>query len=144
MTDNKHKGYITEVECILAFMRRGYTVLLPYGDNEQYDFAVDLDGSIIRVQVKYASSCDGGRSFKIDCRRTRFINGKRIHSTYTSDSTDYLMTAWNGDAFLIPVDECGAVKILRVAPAANKQQQNVNWASDYQIDKMLPIITRRE
>ena len=42
--NTKRIGNITEVECMLAFMKLGYNVLQPYGDCERYDFVADIKG----------------------------------------------------------------------------------------------------
>ena len=52
MLENKQKGIITELECITAFNKLGYKVSIPYGEDSRYDFIADINGKLIRVQVK--------------------------------------------------------------------------------------------
>ena len=52
MLNSKQKGNITELECMLAFVKLGYNVLTPYGDCERYDFVVDIKGNFYKIQVK--------------------------------------------------------------------------------------------
>jgi hypothetical protein len=33
-------------------VRRGYSVLLPFGVNQRYDLVLDLDGRFVRAQCK--------------------------------------------------------------------------------------------
>jgi hypothetical protein len=53
--DRKHQGEVTE----LAFMHKaaalGFVVTKPWGDNTRYDFIVDSDGHLTRVQVRSVS-----------------------------------------------------------------------------------------
>ena len=46
--NSKYKGNVTELQCMLAFMKLGYNVLTPYGDCERYDFVVD----VLKFKVK--------------------------------------------------------------------------------------------
>ena len=50
--NSKKIGNITEVECMLAFMKLGYNVLQPYGDCERYDFVADITENFIKYNVK--------------------------------------------------------------------------------------------
>ena len=52
--NTKRIGNITEMEVMLAFVKQGYNVLIPYGDCERYDFVADVNGKFLRVQVKTA------------------------------------------------------------------------------------------
>ena len=58
MLNSKQKGNITELECMLAFVKLGYNVLIPYGDCERYDFVVDIKGNFYKIQVKTSRTED--------------------------------------------------------------------------------------
>ena len=51
----KQKGLNTELHCISYFSDCGFLVSTPYGDNGRYDLIVDVNGHLLRVQVKTAS-----------------------------------------------------------------------------------------
>jgi ribosome biogenesis protein Tsr3 len=53
---SKQKGNITEVECMLSFLKLGYNVLTPYGDCERYDFVVEINNKFYKIQVKTANA----------------------------------------------------------------------------------------
>ena len=53
--DKKQIGNLTELQCLTSFVSLGYNVSIPYGDNAKYDFIADIQGKLIRVQVKTAS-----------------------------------------------------------------------------------------
>jgi len=42
------------------FLKAGFPILLPFGDNRRYDMVVDVSGSFLRVQCKTASVHRGG------------------------------------------------------------------------------------
>ena len=52
---SKDVGNITEVSCMLEFMKLGYPVLTPYGDCQRYDFVVEINNKFYRIQSKTAN-----------------------------------------------------------------------------------------
>lgn len=76
MIERKQLGSLTELQCMSAFISEGYSVSIPYGDNNRYDFIADINGNLIRIQVKTASSKDNGKSYSFSCKSSR-TNGKR-------------------------------------------------------------------
>lgn len=135
--DSKHIGNTTELETMLAFVRLGYNVLTPYGDCERYDYVVDANGKFIKIQSKTASTEDDGASFKFSCRSSHRKNGKILHHRYSKNEIDYFATAFNGKCYLIPVEECGCDKRLRLLPAKNGQTRGVTQAADYELEEVV-------
>ena len=136
--NTKKKGNITELECMLAFIKRGFNVLTPYGDCERYDFVVDVNGKFIRVQSKASMSDDNGASFKFNTRSCNRKNGKIVHHKYTKEEIDYFSTVFNGQCYLIPVEECGSSnKRLRILPPKNGQTRGITWAKDYELEEVI-------
>lgn len=135
--NSKQKGNITELECMLAFIKQGYNVLSPYGDCERYDFVVDANGKFIRIQSKTSSSDDNGASFKFSGRSCNRKEGKIIHHHYTNEEIDYFSTMFNGKCYLIPVEECGSDKRLRILPTKNGQVRGISWAKDYELEEVI-------
>ena len=52
---SKDVGNITEVSCMLEFMKLGCVVLQPYGDCQRYDFVVEINNKFYRIQSKTAN-----------------------------------------------------------------------------------------
>ena len=135
--NSKQKGNITELETMLAFIKLGYNVLTPYGDCERYDFVVDAKGKFIRVQAKTSKMEDDGASFSFSGRSCHRKDGKIVHHTYTEDEIDYFVTSFNGKCYLVPVNECGADKRLRILPTKNGQVRGITWAKDYELEEVV-------
>ena len=135
--NSKQKGNITELECMLEFIKLGYNVLTPYGDCERYDFVVDVNGKFIRIQVKTSRTNNDGASFSFSGRSCNRKDGKIIHHYYTNEEIDYFATIFDGKCYLIPVEECGADKKLRILPAKNGQVRGVTWAKDYELEEVV-------
>ncbi len=135
--NSKQKGNITELETMLAFIKQGFNVLTPYGDCERYDFVVDVNGKFLRVQSKTSHSNDNGASFSFSGRSCNRKNGKIINHIYTNNEIDYFVTSFNGQCYLVPVEECDAEKRLRILPPKNGQVRGITWAKDYKLEEVV-------
>lgn len=139
MLNSKQIGNLTEMECMLAFMRHGFNVLTPYGDCERYDFVADVNGTLIKVQVKTsrpARGAEGAIVFNTSSQTT--LNGKMVHHSYDDTQIDYFMTFYEGIAYLIPVNECSTrEKTLRFLPPKNGQIKGITFAKDYEFEKVV-------
>ena len=119
------------------FVRLGYNILTPYGDCEPYDYVIDTKKGFIRIQCKTAQTEDDGASFSFGCRSNHRKGGKIVHHKYTKDEIDYFATHFQGVTYLIPVEECGATKRLRILPAKDNQDRGVSWAKDYVLEEVV-------
>ena len=133
MEDVKQRGNLTELQCITAFYELGYKVSIPYGENSRYDFIADIDGILIRVQVKTSKANNDEGSFSFPCRSTRVNSKGCYHRLYTDREIDYFCTYFNGQCYLVPVNECSKTKNIRYAPPKNHQQGRINYAQDYEL-----------
>lgn len=135
MKNTKHIGNITELNCLAAFLSEGYDVSIPYGDCARYDFIADINGKLIRVQTKTASPLDKKHpeiGIHFSCR------SKNIK--YKDNEIDYFTTYWKNICYLIPVNECSAIKNLRFKKPKNGQKHNITYAEHYQLHNMLNLI----
>ena len=141
MLNSKQKGNITEVECMLAFLKLGYNVLMPYGDCERYDFVVDIEGKLLKIQVKTSSDSHIDEGYIIfKCANKTTKEGQFIRHSYTKEQIDYFMTSYNGQCYLIPVEETSTEKRLRFTPPKNGQLKGISFAKDYELEKMVKTI----
>lgn len=141
MLNSKQKGNITEVECMLAFLKLGYNVLMPYGDCERYDFVVDIEGKLLKIQVKTSSDSHIDEGYIIfKCANKTTKEGQFIRHPYTKEQIDYFMTSYNGQYYLIPVEETSTEKRLRFTPPKNGQLKGISFAKDYELEKMVKTI----
>ena len=145
MLNTKQQGNITEIECMLAFLKLGYNVLTPYGDCERYDFVVDIDGILYKIQVKSANInhiAEGYISFKTANKTSQ--SGKAIRHYYTKEEIDYFMTSYNNQCYLIPVEECSKYeKRLRFIPPKNGQTKGITFATEYELEKVVNKIVNK-
>ena len=134
----KQKGNLTELQCLTAFYQEGCHVSLPYGENSRYDMIVDVQGKLIRVQVKTSSLKNNSNDAITFSCRSSHVNSTGVKNIkYTDEEIDYFATFWEGQCYLIPVSECSTEKILRFSPPRNGQIKGISFASDYTLQKQL-------
>ena len=132
MLSPKQIGNLTELQCITAFYELGYRVNVPYGEDSRYDFIADVDGNLIKVQVKSCRLITED-VIKFSCRSTRVNSTHSFHKKYSKQEIDYFATYYNGVCYLIPVEECSDEKTLRLTQTKNGQEKRVNYAVDYEL-----------
>jgi len=85
--DTKLKGDIAEQAAILQALKRGWGVLKTIGDRLPYDLVFDVDGVLIRVQVKAAWFQEEDDAYVVDNRRTK--TNRRIMKRQPYESKDF-------------------------------------------------------
>lgn len=135
---SKDIGNITEVSCMLEFIKLGYPVLTPYGDCQRYDFVVEINDKFYRIQSKTANDAyidEGYIVFRCDNTTTK--NGRVVHHSYDENEIDYFSTFYNGKCYLVPVNECSREKRLRFTAPKNGQTRGITFASEYELEKVV-------
>lgn len=141
LTTNQ-KGDLTELYVLTAFMERGIMVSTPYGQNSRYDFIIDVNNNLYRVQVK-ASKIDDDHSKFTFYTASSHITGRGHHKkTYSSKEVDLFATYCEGHVYIIPILECEGKKqkTLRFVPPKNNQKEGIYYAKDYELDLWLDSI----
>ena len=128
-------GKITETEVMSYIIRKGYSVSIPFGDKDRYDQIWDINGKLFRIQIKTSHLYTKNTGKAIEFSTTGNSNG-RITS-YTKDDIDYFATIWEGQVYLVPVEETSSKKVLRFESTIN--QPNISWAKDYTVEEVLGI-----
>ena len=143
MDYTKSIGSITELQCMSKFIDMGFDCSIPYGDACKYDFIADVQGELLRIQCKSCINPPKRNSAERDMNAIMFYcvaqttnANKTVGHSYTSNDIDYFATYYQGQVYLIPVEECSASKTLRFAPPQNGNS-NYNKAEDYLIENIL-------
>ena len=135
--NTKYLGNFTELQCICRFYELGYPVSIPYGDSEKYDFIVDINGRLYKLQCKHANphTNDEGQVDYLTiktCWQSGYTkNASNQRHLYSKEDCDYFVTHYQGKNYLIPVDECSTLKTLRLIPPKNGQVKGVNFLKDF-------------
>lgn len=87
--DTKLKSDIAESAVVTELLRRGFRVLKPIGDRLPYDLAVDINGRLLRLQVKSAWLRNG--AYYVDSRRTKTNRRYMLRSRYNDTDFDFAL-----------------------------------------------------
>lgn len=145
-------GNINELQCLMSFISLGYECSIPYGNGAKYDFIVDINGELKRVQCKKSHYSNFHKeidynSFTFDATSSTTNTKKTVRHKYSEEQIDYFATYFNGNTYIIPVSECSTSKTLRFSPPKNGQK-TYNKAEDYLINKFFEeneqLISSRE
>ena len=145
MINTKILGNTTEMECMLECMKLGIQVSIPFGEDSRYDFIMDYNGKLYRVQSKHCSeivdSLNQVVAVKFKTVRQSGSNAT-IHTRtkYTKDEIDYFSTSYNGKCYLVPVEQCSNEKILRIIPPKNGQIAGVSFLENYELSEVLKTL----
>ena len=102
-------GNTTELDVLAYISRLHYYVSIPFGGNARYDQIWDINGKLIKVQVKTARwKTSEQKAIIFKCKSTS--NGK--DHKYTKDEIDFFATYWENQCYLIPVECCSTEKTL--------------------------------
>lgn len=86
---NKLKGDIEEQAAILRELKLGWGVLKPLGDRLSYDLVFDVEGILLKVQVKSSWFSEKTGNYVVDNRRTRTNRRNIVRSPYRGNDFDF-------------------------------------------------------
>ena len=87
--DTKLKADIAESAVVTELLRRRFRVLKPLGDRLPYDLALDLNGKLIRIQVKSAWFNSKTDYYAVDVRMTKTNRRNMLRDRYDGDDFDF-------------------------------------------------------
>lgn len=130
------KGNFTELQVMAAAIKNNCAVSIPYGDCDKYDQIWDINGKLLKVQVKTSRSKNEIKTgITFNCYSVS--NGKK--HKYSKKDIDYFATYWDNQCYLIPVEECSTEKTLwfKLSP---HNYSKCAMANDYKIEEVLKNI----
>lgn len=87
--DTKLKADIAESAVTTELLKRGFRVLRPVGDRLAYDLAIDLQGIMLRIQVKSAWFSAKEKCYIVDARRTKTNRRRMLRQRYGVSDFDF-------------------------------------------------------
>ncbi len=100
--NTKERGDIAVGFAISHFISRGYEVCLPIGNKRDYDFVIEKNGLLEKVQVKFAGLYKDGQC-KVGLRITGGNQSFGYSKKYKDDAFDLLFVfTQKGDKYVIP------------------------------------------
>ena len=130
--NTKAIGELSEAFVLAHFLKLGWIVLQPFGDNQRYDLVIDRGNGFETVQVKTAKLHGSILYFKTCSSYAHRGNGKKgykgqvdLFATYSPELNK---------VYLMPVDIIGSSSCsLRIEPSKNHQQKKTHLASEFEI-----------
>ena len=141
-SNTKLKGDIAEQAVILQALKRGWEVLRPFGDRLPYDLVFDVNGSLIKIQVKKAWYNSNKDNYVVDNRRTKTNRRRMIREAYSSVDFDFAIAyIEERDVYYIfPIDVfIGYGSEIHLVEATKRQRKPKS--SDYR--EAWPMILQR-
>ena len=135
---NSHfKGEITEQQVAIEFLKQGILVSKPLVQSSRYDFIVDVNKNLYKIQVKTGTFKEGAYLlFATSTSHTNTQGTKNI--SYTLDDVDFFATMYKGQCYLIPFNLCGKKEQkLRFVPTKNGQTKGILFAKDYKLEDII-------
>ena len=139
--NTKKIGNLTELQCITYLYELGYAISIPFGNSEKYDFIIDVDDHLYKIQCKHSSEY---RDKQGNLEYIKFKSTWQTHNTngysrqkYQLNEIDFFATFYQNKCYLIPVNECSYEKRLRLEIPKNNQLKGISYLSDYLAEKIL-------
>ncbi len=141
----QQKGLSTELHCILDLTNLGIRCLKPIDESSKYDVVADLNGRFIRIQCKTASwaidtaQSEAAFTIRTYCQTTN--TKSTAHYKYSKDDIDYFYTWFNGQGYLVSIEEATGVTFRwRYEYPSSGQKQGIHIANDYKIEEVLKVV----
>ncbi len=129
MSKTKQLANESELRFASEFVRKGWSVFLPYGEDSPVDLLIFKNGKFKRIQVKTAKPKNG----VLPCR-LRSSNNWQVKKYYKKDVDFFAFYDYhNQKGYLVPIEklEGGNDFSLRLKATKNNQSKGVNFAKDY-------------
>jgi hypothetical protein len=137
--NTKLVGDIAEATVALAFLRGGFPVLWPFGENQRYDLVVEIRGRFFRVQCKNGRVIGGAIVFNAS---SVIVTPKGWSSRpYRGDADLFGVHCPQTDGvYLVPVDAVGTTQVsLRLTEPKNGRRRGVRMAADYEFARWMRV-----
>lgn len=135
MLNTHFRGEITELQVAEAFLARGYQVCKPLVSDSKYDFIVDINHTLYRIQVKTSCLSSDGDYIEFKTQSSHTNTQKTVYHSYSADDVDYFATVFNNQCYVIPIEKIGSRSFrLRLKPTKNGQTKNINFAENFKLE----------
>jgi hypothetical protein len=130
--DTKRIGIISELHAILALAKLGYQILVPFGENQRYDFVIDDGVTLARVQVKTGQL--RGEVINFSCVSTHGHRGRPARPYFGQIEFLAVYCPGTEKVYLLPEKELTATSAhLRLSPPRNNMVKTIRWARDFEL-----------
>lgn len=134
-------GEITERQVAIEFLKLGYLVSKPLVQSSKYDFIVDINHKLYKIQVKTSTARDNNAYFDFTCSTSHTNTKGTINLTYSEEDVDFFATIYNNECYLIPFSMCGKrSQRLRLVPTKSGQTKGILFAKDFHLEDIIKTL----
>ena len=119
------EGKSAELDVAYLATILGINVSLPFGGDLRYDQIWDINGKLLKVQVKYPKEFEHGF----------VLVGKTNAGKYTSEEIDGVATIYEDVLYYVPIENMTNNKKLYITKPEHNNA--VEWAADYDIRRII-------
>ena len=132
LMNSKMIGEKSEGMVLARFLQLEWVVLLPFGDNQRYDFVIDRGQGFERIQIKTAKLKGSYIKFHTCSSQNHRGNGVKNYKGQCEFFAAYCPE--NNKIYFVKVEECGDTAIsLRINPPINNQKSKIRFAENYEL-----------
>lgn len=132
MRNTKEIGDMAVAGVLARLLKKGYAILLPFGDSQRYDLVLDKEGQLFRVQCKNGRVRNG--CIRFNSSSTEWYK-KHSRKNYKGQVDYFGVYCPEFDkTYLVPVDVVGETQgVLRITAPKNNQARYIRWGNEYEI-----------
>ena len=140
MPNTKDVGILSELRVITKLVEMGFIVSQPYGDNAPYDFILDKDGELLKVQVKTVNDLkDGSMRISLSKREGAKRLKRKAYFLLDVDSVIAYSRVTNQFYYIdLHKYQYGEI-LLRPKSSVKRMIKTINIAEDFLLEKQLKI-----
>ena len=140
MLSSHYIGEITEQQVVLEFLKQGIMVSKPLVQSSRYDFIIDVNKHLYKVQVKTGTFKENAYlEFATSTSHTNTSGTKNL--SYEAEDVDFFATMYEGQCYLVPFEKCAKrSQRLRFIPTKNKQTDGILFAKDFKMEDVIKTL----
>lgn len=137
MTNTKQTGDVTEARIIAVLIEAGYSVSIPFGDNDRYDLVLDTGDELRRVQCKTGWIEGDVVRFKTTSKTT--ADGHVTTTDYDGEIDAFAVRCRDTDAlYWVPLEDTGKKNTYLRLTEPKIDHPSVKRAEAYRFNERLP------
>lgn len=131
-------GEITEQQVAIEFLKLGILVSKPLVQSSRYDFIIDVNHHLYKVQVKTSTPKENNAYIQFATSTSHTNTQGTLNLTYSEEDVDFFATMYENQCYLVPQKDCGKRgQRLRLVPTLNGQTKGVTFAKDYRLEDVI-------
>lgn len=140
MLNSHFIGEITEQQVAIEFLKLGILVSKPLVQSSKYDFIVDINHKLYKIQVKTGTFKEN--AYLEFATSTSHTNTKgTLNLSYSEEDVDFFATMYEDQCYLIPYELCGKrAQRIRFVPTKSGQTKSILFAKNFHLEDIVKTL----